>query len=219
MDNTNVTGRLRFPIIINKIREEGVYHYCRIFFQKTRKLLIPRFRTTYIFESIIDEHPQIKYSEDFEIQVISHMNEMLREFARIRGPWYIQQAETLFSSGNVCFVAINNGKIVSCLWTSYKIVHLTEIEYKLTVADNIVPLIDGFTIDEFRGKGIYKILWEECNNYHFKQGTYSKIYGFINPVNKRSMKVHEKLNLNKIIIVITMMKIFGIKMYFKRKIT
>jgi hypothetical protein len=141
----------------------------------------------------------------------------LFSFANQRGSWYPQQARELFSKGNLCFVAIIDNKITSCLWTSFNKVYLPDIEYNLVVATDIAPLIDGYTLDEYRGRGLYKFLWNECHNYLVRSGKYSKIYGFINQVNKRSLIVHDILNLNKIILDITLIKFLGIRIHIKRK--
>jgi GNAT superfamily N-acetyltransferase len=180
--------------------------------------LRPRCQKLIVFESLLEGIIPNEYNSTIEVKMLSEINEQFIPFANRRGAWYPIQASDLFSKGNICFVAVIDEKIASCLWTSFNQVYLPDIEYKLIVAKDIAPLIDGYTLDEYRGKGLYKILWNECFNYLVKSGKYSKIYGFINHANKRSLLVHDKLNLNKIILYITLIKFLGIRVHLKREI-
>lgn len=205
------------PGIYKRVQAKGVVHYWQRLFELSRKFLRPRWQRLFVFESPLEVMIQNKYNENIEVKMLREINDQMLSFSDRRGLWYTQQARDLFSKGNLCFVAIIEGKIASCLWTSFNNVYLPDIEYNLVVPENIAPLIDGFTLDEYRGKGLYKILWNECHNYLVKSGKYSKIFGFINNANKRSLAVHDKLNLNKIILDITLIKFLGIKVHIKRK--
>lgn len=207
-----------FSEIIQKIKTKGIMHYLQILFQLLRRYLRPRWQRLFVFEFPLGGIISNEYNNDIEVKMLREVDDHLLLFANRRGFWYLQQARDLFSKGNICFVTVIDGKITSCLWTSFNQVYLPDIEFKLSVAKDIAPLIDGYTLDEYRGKGLYKILWNECFNYLVKSGKYSKIYGFINHDNKRSLLVHDKLNLNKIILDITLIKFLGIRVHIKRKI-
>jgi len=207
-----------FSEIFKKIKTKGIIHYSKLVFQVLRKSLRPRWQRLFIFESQLEGIIPNEYKSTIEVKMLWEINEQLCSFANQRGAWYLQQARDLFLKGNICFVTVIDGKITSCLWTSFNQVYLPDIEYKLSVAKDIAPLIDGYTLDEYRGKGLYKILWNECFNYLVKSGKYSKLYGFINHANKRSLLVHDKLKLNKIILDITLIKFLGIRVHLKRKI-
>ena len=207
-----------FSEIFKKIKTKGIMHYLQILFQLLRRYLRPRWQRLFVFEFPLGGIIPNEYNNDIEVKMLREVDDHLLLFANRRGSWYLQQARDLFSKGNICFVTVIDEKITSCLWTSFNQVYLPDIEFKLSVAKDIAPLIDGYTLDVCRGKGLYKILWNECFNYLVKSGKYSKIYGFINHDNKRSLLVHDKLNLNKIIFDITLIKFLGIRVHLKRKI-
>jgi hypothetical protein len=203
--------------ILTKLRTKGPAHYAKRMLEMARKFFRPRWQRLFLFESPLDSFVTNKYDEAVKLRILRETDDALLAFAGRRGPWYAAQAADLFSKGNLCFVAVIDGVIASCLWTSFNKVYLPDIEYTLYVEPDIAPLIDGYTLDEFRGKGLYKILWNECHNHLVATGKYSKIYGFINNANKRSLAVHDKLNLNKIILDITLIKFVGIRIHLKRK--
>lgn len=207
-----------FLQIINKIKKKGFMHYFRCLFQLLQKFLRPRWQRLFVFEFPLGGIIPNEYNNDIKVKMLREVDDQLLLFASRRGSWYLPQARNLFLNGNICFAAIVDENIASCLWTSFNQEYLSDIEYKLIVSKDIVPLIDGYTLDEYRGKGLYKILWNECFNYLAKSGKYSKMYVPILHANKKSLLVHSKLNLKKIILDITLIKFLGIKVHLKRKI-
>jgi GNAT superfamily N-acetyltransferase len=93
------------------------------------------------------------------------------------------------------------------------------VHYKLEADEKTALLIDGYTLSEHRGKGIYKAVWNYCLEYLRSRGDLDRIYGFILVKNKRSLIVHRKLQLQDIILVITYLRIFGVNLHFKKKIS
>lgn len=139
--------------------------------------------------------------------------EEIEDLVAQREKWYPSWVRKQFSGGNICFGAIYDGKIVCCLWTSFDQVHLPNVEYVLKVDRDTIPLIDGWTASEYRGKGIYKHVWSECLRYFRRDGKYQKVWGFIRPTNERSLSVHEKMELSKVIMTIFLVKVFGIRFH------
>jgi hypothetical protein len=211
---TNKISKIR-----GKIAEKGIFHYVKHLIKKIMRNLPPKYERLFMFEFNLTEPVEQIVDKSIIVGRLDTYSEIMDEFAEKRGDWYKDQAKDLFSKGNICFAAIIDGKIASCLWTSFNEVFLPDVEYKLKTPPNIAPLIDGYTLDEYRGKGLYKILWNDCLNYLISSKKYIKIYGFINNKNKRSIKVHDKLNLNKIILDIQLFRILGIKIHIKKKIS
>ncbi len=204
--------------IFRKLKDKGIWHYIKSISHTIFRNLKPKYQRLYFFEYPLKEIIDQKIDSSVQVHRFTSMNVLLEKFALRRGHWYENQAKDLFSKGNICFAAIIENTITSCLWTSFNTVYFPDIEYILKVDSDVAPFIDGYTLDEYRGKGLYKILWNDCQNYLINTGKYSKIYGFINSSNKRSINVHNNLNLNKLIFHITLIKIFGIKIHFKKMI-
>jgi len=194
-------------------------HYFKCLLQLLHKFILPRWQRLFVFESLLGDIIPNEHNNYIEVKILREMDDKLLLFANRRGSWYPTQAKDLFSKGNICFVAVIDGKIASCLWTSFNEAYLTDIEYTIKTPPDVVCLIDGYTLEEYRGKGLYKILWSDCLNYLVNTNKCTKIYGFVNNKNKRSLKVHDKLDLNKIIFDITLLKIFGIRIHLKKKIS
>jgi hypothetical protein len=198
-------------ITIKKIKEKGFVNSSKIFWELYKHRIIPSYKKLYVFETPLKEKYPIKeYDKSITIEVLLDIND-ISEFAKLRGDWYHQYAIDLLEKKNICFIAKVDGIVVSCLWTSFNKVYFSDVLFTLKVEKDIAPLIDGYTLEEYRGKGIYKILWNTCINYLIDTKKYTKIYGFILDTNKRSLKVHSKLELNKIIMKIRFIKGFGVK--------
>ena len=141
--------------ILKKIKSKGIIHYFKYFLGIILRSLRPKWQRVFIFELPLIGIVPNEYHKTITVSVLKEINEPLLSFANQRGSWYTLQAKDLFSKGNLCFVAIIDEKIASCLWTSFNVVYLPDIEYKLAVAKDIAPLIDGYTLDEYRGRGLY----------------------------------------------------------------
>jgi len=176
----------------------------------TRKLA-PRYQKLIVFERSLNDpvHPsKIKLNIDFSIkQSIIEINSLIEQ----REQWYQKLAEKRFKQGNLCFVGECQDKIISCVWTSFGEVYLPNVKYTLKVPQDVVPLIDGWTSPEFRGKGIYNYVWNKCLEHLSDKSNYKRIYGFIQPTNESSLVIHKKMNLDKVIIIIKLFNFFGFK--------
>ena len=126
-----------FAAIFNKIKTKGIMHYWKRLIQSSRKFFRPRWQRLFVFESPLNVIIPNKYDKTIEVKMLRDINENLLSFAKRRGSWYPQQSRNLFSKGNLCFTAIIDNKIVSCLWTSFNQVYLPDIEYNLIVAEDI----------------------------------------------------------------------------------
>jgi len=200
--------------VISKIGEKGIAHYMNILFRIFFKIIKPKYGRLFVFELDLAQLPQrSKQKGDVRVEVIKSIEE-IASFVKEREKWYYEYAKDLFEKGNLCFVGKADNKIVSCVWTSFHEVYLPDVEYVLHVGDNIVPLIDAYTLPAYRGMGIYKIVWNECIEYFQNSHKFSRIYGFIVPSNTRSLTVHKNLKLERIIMTITLLRIFGIRKHF-----
>lgn len=203
--------------ILQKVKEKGLKKSFRIAFQHLKPRIKPGYQKLYIFEIILKEkYPDIKLKEGMKIEIVKDVNE-LSEFSKRRGDWYNEYAKDLLDKGNLCFVMKVDGKIASCVWTSFKNVKFNDVQYDLKVTDNIAPLIDGYTLEEYRGMGIYRIIWNYCVNYLIDMQKFDRIYGGVLNCNKRSLKVHDKLNLNKVIMEVILIKGLGFRFHVIKK--
>lgn len=207
----------KFRYINHKIKEKGVFHYIRLIARIIVKNFAIKNSKLFVFEYLLNEPVSTESEQFIIIQRFDSYNESFNDFATARGHWYEDHARNLFLKGNMCFTIIIDGRIVSCLWTSFNEVYLPDVEYTLKVPDDVAPLIDGYTIDRFRGLGFYKILWFDCINFLISSNKYTRIYGFISNKNKKSLKVHDNLDLKRIILKIRLIKIFGIRVHIKQK--
>jgi hypothetical protein len=203
--------------IFREIKERGFAKSLKIAYQIIQPRLIPGCKKLIIFESMLNKkYPDVKLKEGIEIDIVKNAEE-LRDFSKLRGDWYFDYAKDTLSKGNYCFVARVNGKIVSCLWTAFNQYYFKEIQYNFKVEKNIAPLIDAYTLDEYRKMGLYKILWYYCINFLIDLNKYDRIYGPILYKNKRSLLVHSKLDLNKVVMKIIMIKGLGFRFHITKK--
>jgi RimJ/RimL family protein N-acetyltransferase len=202
--------------LYQKIREKGIKHYLKIILKKLLIIMVPGYKKLFVFEILLSEYKSIGGMDNIVLKVVRDIDEIM-PFIRKREEWYLNHSRDLLMKGNLCFVGEVDNQVACCVWTSYNEVYLSEIKYRLKVDKNIVPLIDGYTLPQYRGLGIYKAVWDYCIKYFQAQPGYEKIYGFIASSNKRSLKVHKKLRLENIVIIITYLRILGIKFYFIKK--
>ncbi len=200
-----------------KLKQKGLKPYIALIFKKFKVIAVPKYDKLYVFEILLSDIGAITYDKKIKVRIARKIDD-IASLIQKRETWFQGQARSLFDQGNLCFVAEIDGQIVSCLWTSFHEVYLPDVKYLLRVTHDVVPLIDGFTLEEYRGGGIYKSLWNYCLEYFKNLEGFNKIYGFIMPINKSSLIVHEKLQLNKIILVIKYLRVFGFSFHFVKKV-
>ena len=203
--------------IFNRIRKKGFSNSVNNIYRVIKFRLIPAYQKILIVESILkNKYPEPLLKGGTIIEVIRDY-EKLKEFAERRGNWYHDYSKDLLNNGNYCFTVQVNGKIESCLWTSFKDIYFHSMQYSLPVPENAVPLIDAYTTEEFRGKGFYKDLWSYFVNYLIDLQKFDRIFVPIYSGNKRSLQVHKKLGADKIVIRVILIKGFGFKYHSLKK--
>lgn len=206
-----------YRTMLSKLREKGVMHYLRFVVKKLLVAMVPKFRKLYVFELDVSKFcEQFSQRQGIDVEVIRNLDEMIT-FIKEREPWYYAYAKGLMEKGNLCFVGKIDNRIVSCVWTSFNEVYLSDVEYLLRVNARTVPLIDGYTLPEYRKMGVYSMVWRRCIEYFQKDPRYTRIYGFITSSNLGSLVVHRKLELMHVIMQITLLRIFGIRKHFMKR--
>jgi len=200
--------------VLKKIKKKGILFYLKLCFRKLIRTIIPKYQKLFVFEIDLSKYSrELNTKRNITVEIAKNIKE-IESFIKEREVWYYNYANALFKKGNLCFIGKINKKIVSCLWTSFNEVYLSDVEYLLHVDREVVPLIDAYTLPEYQNMGIYGIVWNFCIRYFQNKPEYKKIYGFITRSNKRSLLVHKKLKLQRIIIEISLFRIFGIKKHF-----
>jgi len=205
--------------IFIKIKRKGIIYYIKIYFKKLFKILIPKYEKLFIFETHLKKFKgKSGLRENVKIEIAKNIKE-IESFITKREYWYYNHAKSLFEKGNLCFVGKINNKIASCLWTSFNEVYLPNIEYLLHVDKDTVPIIDGYTLPEYRNMGIYGMVWNSCGSYFQEKPEYNKIYNFRHPSDIRNLEIDKHLKLKhrvriSPIMKITLVKIFGIRKHF-----
>jgi len=200
--------------ILQKLRENGIGPYLKWkYLKKMLRNARPKYQKLVVFEqSLAEPLHSSNLQIDAEFKIGKNMNE-IKTLIEQREHWYPSLAEKRFDDENICFVAEHEKKIICCVWTSFKDIYLPNVEYTLEVEKEVAPLIDGWTSLDFRGMGVYNFVWNNTLRYLREHSEYKKIYGFIQPTNKLSLMVHRRMNLEKVIVIITLIKIFGIRFH------
>ena len=204
--------------ILRKAKEKGILHYLKNFYTFGIKKLFPKYRKIFVLELELARFSgKSNLRKDVKIE-IAHSTEEIISYIEERGDWYYNFAEKLFSKGNLCFVGKINNEIASCVWTSFNETWLPNVEYMLYVDKDVVPLIDVYTLPKFRNAGILSAVWSSCLKHLQQNPNYSRIYECIEPSNTRSLEVHRKLGLERIIIEIRLFRILGIRKHWIKQI-
>lgn len=199
--------------IYHKIRQKGIKHYLKIILRIILNTITPKYSKILVFEILTKNYKLNKERNEVVVKIAKNMDEM-KNFIEKRGKLYLNFSKKLFEKGNLCFYGEIHQQIVSCVWTSFNEVDLVEVKYLIKVDKKTVPLIDGYTLPEYRGQGVYKAVWDYCIEYFQNNQNYERIFGFILPSNVRSLKVHKKLQLRNVILEITYLRILGSNFHF-----
>ena len=120
---------------------------------------------------------------------------------------YIRIVKKRFSQGDSCYYVEIEKLIVSFVWAAFNSVYHSEVRYNFSFENDEVALIDALTMDEYRGKGIYKHLyWTALHD--LKRSGYTNAYGFVLVRNKTSKNVHDKLGGKNVVKTIEYKKVF-----------
>jgi len=153
----------------------------------------------------------------YDVKTVSDLSELTTLVER-RETWWRAAVEQRFANGDLCFVAKDHGQAIACLFATFSNVRLPLIHdapYSLPLDNETVGLIDSYTLPEYRGKGVYSSVFEACLIY-FAGTRFRRVRGFIHPDNVHSMKVHQKLGLDRIVLVITSVGLFGVRRHYAK---
>ncbi len=130
-----------------------------------------------------------------------------------RPRWYKNWAKKRFSEGNYCYSVFADGKIVSCIWTSFDSAFLPNVDYNLILPKNIVSVLDGWTSPDHRKLGYYSAAMNFCLTNLKRKTDYQGVYFFIRPENIISLSIHKNL---KVVLYLRLFKILNLK--FRKKV-
>ena len=214
-----MTSRIKYiKTTFIKIKRKGIIYYLKIYYKKLLKIIIPKYKRLFILEMDLRQFEgKSNQRKNVKIEIAKNIKE-IESFIKKRGDWYYYHAKSLFEKGNICFVGKINNKIVSCLWANFNEAYFSHIEYLLHLNKDTVHTMDAYTLPEYRNMGIYNMIWNSCINYLKEKSEYTRIIGGIVPSDVRSQKVHKKLELEHIIMKITLLKLFGFKKHFIKHI-
>jgi RimJ/RimL family protein N-acetyltransferase len=193
---------------VGEMRRINIERIKRFISRKIQKL---RFEYGRLFVLEIVLRPSSDIFEDYGHQIeIASGPDDLNTLIDQREKWFGEVILQRFSEGDICFIAKRNGEAIGCIFATFNSVYLPIVEYELPLDNETVGLIDGYTLPEFRGKHVYSSVFNACVDY-FSKTDFRRVYGFIIPNDVRSLKVHQKLGLNKIVFDITMIRFLGIR--------
>ena len=76
-----------------------------------------------------------------------------------------RMVERRFDRGEICFVAIHEGSVVSYIWGSRGKVGVEEISMAVKTAPGEIYLYDAFTLEPWRGKNLYPSVLQRAIEY------------------------------------------------------
>lgn len=76
-----------------------------------------------------------------------------------------RMVERRFGRGEICFVAIHEGSVVSYIWGSRGKVGVEEIAMAVNTAPGEIYLYDAFTLEPWRGKNLYPSVLQRAIEY------------------------------------------------------
>ncbi|MFX0195697.1 MAG: hypothetical protein ACFFCW_06200 [Candidatus Hodarchaeota archaeon] len=221
--------------LMSKLHEKGLFYYLmhpqyviRYGFRMINKLLErlpPRHEVLYIVEmplslTSLSSNTLTTNIPTTRIESVSQ----LFEFASLRETedpiWkgkYQIELKRRFSRGDLCFAGLENGKIVSVEFATFRQYYCPEIDYLLTLPNKACALFDAYTLMEFRGRGFYK-----ATNYSLLSCLlnlrFQTLYGWIPPSNIIAFDVHNRLGFTNIAMEITMHQFLGFRQHVIRKL-
>ncbi len=116
-----------------------------------------------------------------------------------------------FERGEICFAAVYEGKIVSYCWMAQGKIGIEEIDLAVATLPDEVYLYDAYTLDEWRGKGLYPAVLNEMLLYAGQTG-FSRALIFVAVNNTASRRGVLKAGFVEFQVV-TYLSILGIPFY------
>ena len=185
--------------------------------RKLQKALIPRYQKTLVFEQSLVARPLKEPKiEGLHFKVLKDPEEM-ETLIEQRESWYRDTVTVWLNDGNLCFATEYKERIISCIWACPRKVYISDTEYTLKGGRDIVPMLDGWTSPKFRGLGVYTFTLDRCFDYLRKELGYKYAWIHISSKNRISLLVHKKFNVDKLVMTITLIKLFGLKYHRKNE--
>lgn len=163
----------------------------------------------------ITDNPSLELANR-EFKIIENFNEFVW-FAEHRtiedkeaGDNFVSVVKTRFKRGDFAIVYLENEKFpLSYVFITTKYAVFTPVGMTLPLPDKTFGMYDVYTFKAARSKGYYSHLFEYSIFYMKKLG-YKKIWLWLMAHNIKSVKVHYKLGLKTIIMILTEKRNFGI---------
>jgi len=171
---------------------------------------------TEIFLLEMDLGPR-EYDKSYTYAVGNNANELMQfvkdrinEDETLSGFNYKENIYLRMEKGDKYFILKKNGVIASILFVSYSRTFISPVAYELKIPDGYVGIYDVYTLQEYRGKGLYQNLFNFCVDNLFKDG-YRKAYLWLMKHNIPSIVVHNKLGMKTVVKVIIMKQKYGLR--------
>jgi len=129
---------------------------------------------------------------------------------RLRGPEAGKPEERL-KAGDLCFVGENGGDIVHYEWVCLNEIFVNFLEKKIRVKPNFAYVYNGYTVPQYRSRGISAAALTNAATYLFQRGI-EEMYVIIGPDNRASLRTWQKIGPRKLGEV-TFLKFFNSRTY------
>lgn len=124
-----------------------------------------------------------------------------------------QEIQRRFSKGDICFAAVHETTIVSTIYVTYGGQYFSELGYYLPFPNHVLGLIDFYTLRRYRQQGYLSMVFQAIIS-NYIGSTFSCIYSFVSPDNIPSLITHDRIELNHIVLYISMKQRFGLRTHF-----
>ncbi len=122
-------------------------------------------------------------------------------------------AEERFDRGEICFVALHQGEVVSYCWLSQGEVGIEEVDLAVQPQPDEVYLYNAMTLKPWRGQGLYTALLGEIVSYARGQGL-SRALIFASSTNRASQRGVIKAGFIEFQVV-TYLSVLGLPFYWQ----
>jgi GNAT superfamily N-acetyltransferase len=186
------------------------------------KLIIRRFKTdptfVYLTESKLEDLLS-SYNDSLTNNLVYSIAKEKNDFftaikrADLVNNWSdLYKADILsrFNRGDIVYMLLINDVVVSYLFTSEKIAVFTPVGIRLHLPKGTFAIYDVYTIEEYRGKGFYRMLFLFVVS-QYKRNGFSHLWLWLMKHNQISIKTHIKLGLSSVIMILKLHYIVGIK--------
>lgn len=189
---------LLFPLIVRVLKNRMVKDLTEIFLLEME--LEPR-----------------EYDGNYEYVIGNNVNELvgfvnnrIKEDVTLLGFDYEENICLRMKKGDKYFVLKERDTIASILFVSFTRVFITPVAYELKMPPGYVGIYDVYTLQKYRGKGLYQNLFNFCVDSLFREG-YKKAYLWLMKHNIPSVMVHNKLGMKTVVKIIMMKQRYGFR--------